>query len=117
LAREDQARSIGAITRLLLFISRPYHLSDQEADRWMRSQAAGLEKGEQVTRVEVSRLLSPAARPGAEWDWLIELHCDGVEGAGRAAREAALRDLVADLRMLGMRPRLVLAEGTRPLSG
>jgi hypothetical protein len=45
------------------------------------------------------------------------MHCDGVEEAQRAAREDACRDLVADLRLLGMRPSLILADGTRPLDG
>jgi hypothetical protein len=99
----------------MLFISRPYHLSDEEADRWMRSQVAPLANTEPVTGVEVTRLRSPAGSGGGHWDWMIEIHCDGVEGARRAAREDVLRDLVGDLRLLGMHPRLVLADRTEQL--
>jgi hypothetical protein len=83
----------------------------------MRSQAAPLAATAAVRKVEVSRLRTPAARGGGEWDWLIEMHCDGVEQAQRAAREQVCRDFVADLRLLGMHPSLVLADATRQLVG
>jgi hypothetical protein len=100
----------------MLFICRPYHLSQGEADRWMRTQAEALARTTAVKGVQVSRLRNPAAS-GGDWDWLIEMHCDGVAEAQRAAREDACRNLVADLRLLGMRPSLTLADGTRPLDG
>jgi hypothetical protein len=83
----------------------------------MRGQAAPLAATATVKKVEVSRLRSPAVRGGGDWDWLIEMHCDGVEQAQRAAREEVCRDFVADLRLLGMHPSLVLADATRPLDG
>jgi hypothetical protein len=101
----------------MLFVRRPYHLSDDEADRWMRKQAAPLADAAAVESIHISRLHAPAARGGGDWDWLIEFHCRGAEDASRAAREEVLRDMVADLRLLGMNPRLVLADGTRPLEG
>jgi hypothetical protein len=100
-----------------LFVRRPYHLSDSEADHWLRSQATPLAATAAVKKIEVSRLRNPAARGGGDWDWLIEMHCDGVEQAQRAAREEVCRDFIADLRLLGMHPRLVLADATRPLVG
>jgi len=100
---------------LLLFARRPYHLSDEEADGWMRGQAASLSDAPGVAGVELSRLKSPSARAGASWDWLIEMHLEHPEDAAGAVRDAVCQDLVADLRLLGMHPRLVLADGTRPL--
>jgi hypothetical protein len=100
---------------LLLFARRPYHLSDKEADGWMRNQAASLSVAPGVARVELSRVQSPSARAGASWDWLIEMHLEHAGDASEAARDAVCRDLVADLRLLGMNPRLVLADATRPL--
>jgi hypothetical protein len=101
----------------MLFVCRPYHLSDDEADRWMRSQAAPLVDAAAVDSVRLSRLQAPAAWGGGDWDWLIEFYCRGAEEARRTAREEVLRDMVADLRLLGMNPRLVLADGTRLLEG
>jgi hypothetical protein len=83
----------------------------------MREQVAPLARMEPVRRVEVTRLQSPALRGGRDWQWMIEMHCEDGEDAARAARDEACRDLVADLRLLGMHPSLVLADGTDPLEG
>jgi hypothetical protein len=99
----------------MLFVRRPYHLSEPKAEAWMRSQAAPLTRGGTATSVEVSRLGAPATAGGRDWDWLIELHYEHTEDAVVAAREEVCRDLVADLRLLGMQPSLVLADNTRPL--
>jgi hypothetical protein len=106
-----------AIARLMLFVRRPYHLSEQEAHRWMQAEVAPLVQSESVRGVQVSRLQAPAVRGTGEWDWLIEVHYDDAEDAGRAARQEVCRDLVADLRLLGMQPRLVLADASEPLEG
>lgn len=103
------------MARLLLFVRRPYHLSEDEADRWMLEETAALGGAEGVDRILVSRLQNPALHGGNEWDWLIEMHCRDGEEASRAARDDAVRELVADLRLLGMGPRLVMADLTRPL--
>jgi hypothetical protein len=104
-----------AIVRLMLFVRRPYHLSEQEGDAWMRGQAEPLAQAATVQSVQVSRLHGSGSQGGSDWDWLIEMHCEDAEAARQAARGEACRDLVADLRLLGMQPRLVLADATRPL--
>ena len=83
----------------------------------MGEQVAPLARMESVRRVEVTRLQSPALRGGRDWEWLVEMYCDDGEDAARAARHEACRDLVADLRLLGMNPSLVLADATDPLPG
>jgi hypothetical protein len=83
----------------------------------MRTQAASLSGAEAVTSVDVSRLRSPGARATAGWDWLIEMHLASAEDAAGIAREQPCRDLLADLRLLGMNPSLVLVDGTLPLEG
>jgi hypothetical protein len=103
------------VARLLLFVGRPSALSEREAVRWMREQVAPLAEIEAVSRVEVTRLQAPALRGASDWQWLIEMYCERGEDAVRAARDEACRDLVADLRLLGMQPSLVLADGTDPL--
>lgn len=105
------------VARLMLFVRRPYVLSYEQAVRWMREQAALLAVIPAVDRVEVTRLQSPALHGGADWSWLIEMHCRRGEDAGRAARDDACRELVADLRLLGMHPTLVVAHGTELLPG
>jgi hypothetical protein len=99
----------------MLFARRPYHLSQEEADRWMRTEAAPLAEAAAVRTVEVSQLRSPGAHTGDDWDWLIEMTFEDADDAAQAAREHVCRDLVADMRLLGMRPSLALVDGTRPL--
>ena len=117
MARAERPLSIASVARLMLFVRRPSCLSEEEAVRWMRDQAAPLAAVAQAARVEMTRLQAPALRGGTDWEWLIEMHCDRGEDAVRAARDPACRDLVADLRLLGMRPNLVVADGTEPLAG
>jgi hypothetical protein len=103
------------MARLLLFICRPALLSEEEAAAWVRDQAAPLATLPQVHRVELTRLRSPALVGGADCEWLIEMQCQGEEDAARAARAPACRALVGDLRLLGMRPRLAVADGSEPV--
>jgi hypothetical protein len=105
------------MARLLLFVQQPSVLSDGEATRWMAEQVAPLAEIDAVRRVEITRLQAPALRGGRDWQWLIEMYCERGEDAARAARDEACRDLVADLRLLGMHPSLVLADGSDPLEG
>ena len=67
--------------------------------------------------LDLSRIDNPAVRGGSSWTWLIEMHLDRAEDAVHAARGRACRELVADLRLLGMHPCLVLAADTRPVEG
>jgi hypothetical protein len=105
------------MARLLLFVQRPSVLSDRDATRWMLEQAAPLARIEAVGRVEITRLQAPALRGGRDWQWLIEMHCERAEDAARAARDGACRDLVADLRLLGMQPSLILADSAEQVEG
>jgi hypothetical protein len=102
------------MTRLMLFVRRPSALSEAQAGGWMREQAAQLAGATAVDRVQLIRLQDPGAHGGGDCDWLIEMHCQSGEAAVSAARDQVCRDLVADLRLLGMHPRLVLADGGEP---
>jgi hypothetical protein len=106
--------SIEPMARLMLFVCRPSALSEADAARWMREQAAQVASVGEIDRVQLTRLESPVWQGGGDGEWLIELHCRRREDAVRAARDNACRDLVADLRLLGMRPRLVMADGSGP---
>ena len=101
----------------MLLVRRPYVLSEQEAIRWMREQATALATVGAVERVELTRLQSPALSSGLDCEWLIEMHCARVQDAGRVACDDACRALVADLRLLGMQPRLVVADGIEQIEG
>ena len=67
--------------------------------------------------LDLSRIDNPAVRGGSSWNWLIEMHLDRAEDAVHAARDRVCQELVADLRLLGMHPCLMLADPTRPVEG
>jgi hypothetical protein len=117
LALAPPSPSIAQVARLMLFVRRPYVLSEEDAARWMREQASTLARVSAVDRVELIRLQAPALHGGGDCEWLIEMHFERGEDAARAARDDACRDLVADLRLLGMRPQLVVADGAERLEG
>ena len=83
----------------------------------MREQAVPLARAGTVERVELIRLGTPALHGGADCEWLIETYYEQAEDAARAARSRSCRELVADLRLLGMQPRLVVADGDEPIEG
>jgi hypothetical protein len=98
------------MARLVVLWTRPYHLSAEEADAWARREAASLLALAGVERAELTRLDSASTRHAAEWDWMLELHLR--EGAdGRVCGEAReFADWLLDLRLLGMRPTVMLVE-------
>jgi hypothetical protein len=100
----------------MLFVSRPYSLPAEEAVDWMHQQAAPLATLG-AERVELVRLGAPGVHGDSDCEWLIEMYYRRVEDAAGAARNGLCRDLVADLRLLGMRPRLVVADTGEPVAG
>jgi hypothetical protein len=104
------------MARLVILWTRPHHLSAEEADTWTCRETARLLDFELVARAELTQLQSASMRHPRPWDWMLELHLhDGVDG--RACVDApACAEWLSDLRLLGMRPAVVLVEGTRTLT-
>jgi hypothetical protein len=102
--------------RLVVLWTRPYHLSVEEADAWARREAAGLLALAGVARAELTRLDTAATRHAAEWDWMLELHLrEGVDRHA-CAEQPAFVDWLLDLRLLGMRPTVVVVDDTTTLA-
>jgi hypothetical protein len=102
---------MGRVARLLVFWTRPAHLSVEEAETWIRAELSVLAAIDVIGRAELSRLESASVRLPRPCDWMLELHL--VPGADRDACLAArpFREWLADLRLLGMHPSAVLADG------
>ena len=95
----------------MLFVWRPYSLSG-EAVGWMREQAAPL-AATGASAWHFVRLGAPGVYGDSDCEWLIEMY-GRVEDAAAAARTGPCRDLLADLRLLGM-PQLVVADSSEPV--
>ena len=105
------------MTRLLVLVNSPYHVRAEEAEAWLRGAAAALATAEGVRRVVLSPLGSPLVRGDDRWGWLLELDCDGSEGASSVVRAAAWTSHLGDLRVLGIRPLVaVVGDGSEPWS-
>jgi hypothetical protein len=100
--------------RLVILWTRPAHLSRVEADAWARAEvpglaaAAGLD-GTRVTEVRPAALEHPAA-----WHWMLELDLPDDDAAGRSLQRGPIADWVRDLRLLGMRPTVLLVDTPAP---
>lgn len=105
------------MVRVLVLSMRPYHLTVEEADAWMRTEAERLGGVASIERVELVGLSDAPDHVAAPWHWMLELHLrDGVD-SGACLQQGACSDLLMDLRLLGMRPAVVVAGRAETLYG
>jgi hypothetical protein len=93
----------------MIFVEHPRHVSSEEAESWLERELEPL-GGNGVDRVRLRRLGSGSLRFSETWAWMVELECRDAEVAREALRGGAGLELLADLRMLGMRPSVALVE-------
>jgi hypothetical protein len=96
----------------MIFVQRPRHVSAEEAEDWLRGELEPV-AGDGVRGIELKRLASPGLRFSDTWSWMLELDCRDAEAARRAVEEGPGLLLLADLRLLGMRPSVALVEDDR----
>ena len=83
-----------------------------EAEEWALGEARRLLALPEVARVELTRVRRADVRHGRLCDWMCELHLhDGADGGACAGRQACA-EWLRDLRLLGMRPTVGLADGS-----
>jgi hypothetical protein len=96
------------VPRVLVLWCRPYHLSTADEERWVTEQVRPLAKADGVQGAVLTRLDTASMRHLREWNWLLEL-----ELAEPACEP--LEEWLADLRLLGSRPAVLLTAGNVPL--
>jgi hypothetical protein len=100
------------VARVLIFWTRPHHLSDQEIDAWTWAEARRLLGIAGVERLELTRLESASERHARPWDWMVELHLTADADRRGCIDAGPGADWIRDLRLLGLRPAVLLAEDT-----
>jgi hypothetical protein len=110
------ARNIEAMARLVVLWTRPYHLSAGEADAWTRRETARLVELDGAERIELTRLRSASERHPQPWDWMLELHLRRGVDSEACLDAPAFADWLGDLRLLGMRPAVVLVDSSTTLT-
>lgn len=101
----------GGMARVLVLWTRPYHLSADEAQAWAREEASSLLSLKGVAHAELTRLQSASERHPRGWDWMLELHFAPGADPHASANGAPCAEWLADLRLLGLRPAVLLAAG------
>jgi hypothetical protein len=95
------------VARLLILWNRPSHLTADDAERWAQDEVRSLLADDFVASAALTRLESAAPRYGRDWRWLVELEVTGP--VRDYVEHGACAGWLADMRLLGMRPVVVLA--------
>ena len=105
------------VTRLIVLLEHPYHLPEEDSESWLRSEAAHLAYIRAIQRIDMSRLARPSQHFAQDWHWLLEIYLRQDEDPQRAFNEPSFIDLLADFRLLGMRPSVVVVQNTAVIAG
>jgi hypothetical protein len=95
-----------SVPRVLVLWSRPHHVSAEEAERWARSEVRALLADGAVRSAELTRLESASPRHACDWNWLLELEV--ADPVRDCIDRGACAEWLGDLRLLGMRPEVIL---------
>jgi hypothetical protein len=93
----------------MIVVEHPRHVSTDETERWLREQLETI-GGDGIERVVLKRLGSPSLRFSEARAWMIELECRDAAAACEAVKAGAGLELIADMRLLGMRPWVATVE-------
>jgi hypothetical protein len=93
------------VRRLLVLFHDPYHLNAEEARAWVRQEVAGVLGSDGVRRATLTRVGEASSEASGGFGWLLEF--DVAPGQNP---HGAVRELIADLRLLGMSPLVAVAD-------
>lgn len=95
--------------------NRPYHLSDAEAQQWVRTEVHRLATIPDVQSVSLSQPANTRRhRPPHDWICELELH-NGASGDA-LLEHPVCAEWLGDLRTLGMRPNVAILETTEAVT-
>jgi hypothetical protein len=98
------------VPRLLVLCRQPYHLHRQEAQGWLRQEIEEVLRRDELPAARLTRLGSLSAGWESGFDWLLEFRVEAGGMSTATEPSGAFCELVADLRLLGMAPAVVLAD-------
>ena len=84
-------------------------VSPDEDARWVREESAKLTSCEGVRALRLHQVESAALRHPRHWDWCLELAVDG--SANAVVRGPVCAEFLADLRLLGTKPSVLVLPG------
>jgi hypothetical protein len=93
----------------MIFVERPRHVTSEEAEAWLEREVAALD-GNGVDSVRLKRVLGASPRLCDTWSWMVQIDCCDLDAAREAIGKGPAMALLADLRLLGLRPSVALVE-------
>jgi hypothetical protein len=97
------------VARLMIFVERPRHVTSEEAEAWLERELAGLDSNG-VDTVRLKRVVGASPRLSDTWAWMVQIDCRDLDAARQAIGTGYAMALLADLRLLGLRPSVALVE-------
>ena len=98
------------VARLMIFVERPRHVTSDEAEAWLERELAALDSNG-VDRIRLKRVLGASPRLADTWSWMVQIDCRDLDAArDTIGKNGPGMALLADLRLLGMRPSVALVE-------
>jgi hypothetical protein len=101
------------VPRLLVLCRHPYHLPRADAQAWLTQEFQAVLRRDELQRARLTRLRSPFSRSSSSCDWLVEFRLETMASSTPLVQGNAFRELVADLRLLGMTPTVVVADDSK----
>jgi hypothetical protein len=93
----------------MVFVERPRHVTSEEAEAWLERELAALDSSG-VDSIQLKRVLGASPRLCDTWSWMVQIDCRDLDAAREAVGNGPGMALLADLRLLGMRPSVALVE-------
>ena len=103
-----------AKARVLMMWNDPMHISGDEAASWLGGQSSRLLVLEAISQIELTQPERASERHSRAYDWLLEVHLKAGSDPARFIDDPLLSDWLGDLRLLGMRPVVLLAAASLP---
>jgi hypothetical protein len=93
----------------MIFVERPRHVTSEEAEAWLEREVAALDSNG-VDSIRLKRVLGASPRLCDTWSWMVQIDCRDLDAAREAIGKGPAMALLADLRLLGLRPSVALVE-------
>jgi hypothetical protein len=111
LAGNAPPSSIDGVRRILLLCEQPPRLGRREAGAWLRDALAGVARADGVGDVRLVAL-EQAGRAPHPWEWMARIEVGDATAPEDVVASARFAELLGDLRIVGMRPEVVIDPGT-----
>ena len=103
--------TIAGVRRILLLCEQPPRLGRREARAWLCDALAGVARADGVGDVRLVAL-EQARRAPHPWEWLAWIEVRDATAPEDVVASARFAELLGDLRIVGMRPEVVIDPGT-----